>query len=63
MFLVCLVKPQRLRGVLAANPAAERDNGGKAICRKTGPAHNFAASGGLKDRELKLEAKNRASAE
>lgn len=56
MFLVCLVKPQRLRGVRAANPAAERDNGGKAICRETGPAHNLAASRGLRDIEIKTSA-------
>lgn len=56
MFLACLVKPQCLRGVRDANPAAERDNGGKAICRETGPAHISAASRGLGDRELKLEA-------
>ena len=28
MFLACVVKPQRLRGVRAAIPVAERDNGG-----------------------------------
>lgn len=66
MFLACLVKPQRLRGVRAAIPVAERDNGGgggKAICGETGLAHGLAASRGLWDRDVKLEAENRASAE
>lgn len=65
MFLACLVKPQRLRGVRAAIPVAERDNGGggKAICGETGLAHGLAASRGLRDRDVKLEAENRASAE
>lgn len=57
MFLACLVEPHRLRGVCAANPAAVKDNRGKAICKDTGPAHILAASRGLNDRELKLEAK------
>ncbi len=56
MFLACLAKPQRLGGVRAANPEAERDNRRKAICREMKPAHNLAVSRALEDRELKLEA-------
>lgn len=35
MFLACLVKPQRLRGVRAAIPVAERDNGGGGGARQS----------------------------
>ena len=61
MFLACLVKPQRLRGVRAAVPVAERDNeGGEAICRETGPAHGLAASRGLRHGDVKLEAEKQS---
>lgn len=45
MFLACLVKPQRLRGVRAAIPVAERDNGGggQGNLRRDGPCTRFSS--------------------